>query len=113
MSTTNMTKKRLKIILCAIYVVLISFLLRIHLNQTNQSGKYNVSTFESDNGWGYQIKKGGKVFIFQPYMPCVAGSKPFPDEESALKTGNVVLLKVNGNEDPTITIEELRKIVDI
>ncbi len=53
------------------------------------------------------------MIILQPYMPCITGEKPFPDEKSALAVGKLVLLKIKSNGDPSITMEELNKTIHI
>ncbi|WP_352422636.1 DUF4907 domain-containing protein [Proteiniphilum sp.] len=95
-------------IISIILVVSVSFLFSV---KSKDSGIYNVETFQSANGWGYQITQQGKVIILQSYIPCIKGDHPFPNEKSALETGNIVVAKIRNNEAPSITPEELDKTI--
>ena len=72
---------------------------------------YEVNAFEYNRGWGYQISKNGKVIIYQPCIPCIEGDKSFPDKILAENTGNLVLSKIKNHENPSLTIEEVNKIL--
>ncbi len=114
MNIMNMIrKKNVYLLLCVvvvfIFLIYLSFTLFV---QNKNSAVYTIETFKSDSaGWGYQILKNRKVIILQPYMPCVESEKSFPDERSARETGEFVLTKIENNIAPSITKEELEKIV--
>lgn len=112
MNTMNMTKKLLIIIASGI-IAISSLLYFIYTPKDQGEDIYKVETFESGNGWGYQIKirSNEKVIIQQPYMPCVTGNKPFPDEQSASGTGYLILSKLLNGENPSISIEELESVM--
>lgn len=101
-----------KILIFILPVILIISLLYVCIPSKEENKSiYNVEVFKSGNGWGYQIKSDEKILILQTYMPCVRGNIPFPDKNSALKTGKLVMTKMMNLEDPTITMEELNTIV--
>lgn len=73
---------------------------------------YTIKSFQqSDNTWGYDIYKNGKLTIHQPSIPAVPGNKGFAKKSDAEKTAELVIEKMKmGIMPPTITIEELKKI---
>ena len=72
---------------------------------------YEVALFRNGDGWGYDILRKEKVYIHQPFMPAVEGEKPFPDKVSARKTARLVTRKMKNQKMPSVTPEEIRKIV--
>ncbi|WP_158602565.1 DUF4907 domain-containing protein [Proteiniphilum sp. X52] len=103
-----MTKRILVLIfLFVISIILLTYFLFTLSGENKNTDTYSVRTFKSGNGWGYQINTKEKVIIVQPYMPCITGDQPFPDEKSARVIGELVLSKIRNNEDPSITREEL------
>ena len=115
MNTMNMTKRRVYVYLLFIVVVtLLSYFIFIsHSDKNKSADSYSVETFKSADGWGYQISKHEKTIIVQPFIPCLIGEKPFPDEKSAMKIGELVLSKIRNNGDPSITVEELNNRIRI
>lgn len=73
---------------------------------------FEVDLYKSGNGWGYDITGKGKVRIHQPFMPAIEGEKPFPDKASARKTARMVIRKMKNREMPSVTPEEIRKILE-
>ncbi len=71
---------------------------------------YHLQILQFDHGWGYCIKKNGKPFIYQQYIPALEGNIIFPDRESAYKTGHLVLKKLRKNTLPAISKSDLIKI---
>ena len=72
---------------------------------------YDLSLFRSGDGWGYNIAVKGNVLIHQPFMPAVEGEIPFPDKMSARKTARLVIRKMKNREIPSVTREDIRRIV--
>ena len=72
---------------------------------------YEIDTFRSDPGWGYDILMNNKVYIHQPYMPALEGQVPFNDKQSARKTARLVLKKIRNHKSPALTKEELQSIL--
>lgn len=67
-----------------------------------------LQTFQSGNGWGYQILLNEKVLIYQPSIPSIDSVMPFPSEESARKIGTLVIEKLNKNQNFSITKEDIQ-----
>lgn len=100
-----MTKSYIIIPIVAICIALFSY--RIVTTKNDLS----VETYRVDNGWGYKLVKNSKKIIDQPYMPCIEGNHPFPHEQMALETGELVVEKIKKNEYPAITRNELMVIL--
>lgn len=109
-----MTKRILVLMLLfVISVILLIYFLFTLSGENKNADIYSVRTFKSGDGWGYQINKKEKAIIIQPYMPCIKGNQPFPNEKSALEIGELILSKIKNNEDPSITMEELNDKISI
>ena len=77
------------------------------LNATAEQWSF-VTFMNSDETWGYQILKEGKLYINKPTIPAVQGNKGFKSEEAASKTAEFVILKLElGVMPPSVTIQEL------
>jgi len=72
---------------------------------------YKAELFRSGQGWGYDILKNEKVYIHQPFIPAIEGEVPFSDKRSARKTGKLVISKLMRQKSPTVTKEELERIL--
>ncbi|BES59824.1 DUF4907 domain-containing protein [Dysgonomonas capnocytophagoides] len=92
-------------------IIVIACIFVFNNTKSASSNSVSVETYKVKQGWGYLIRKGQKKIIDQPYMPCIAGNLPFPDEVSAKNTGELVASKVSKDELPTITHDELVKII--
>jgi hypothetical protein len=75
----------------------------------NLKGDHGVKTYRAGDGWGYSIVIKGKEVIKQPFIPAVGGRKPFETRRDAAKTGRMVLKKIQQGQQPTLTVEELKK----
>lgn len=106
-----MTKK---IFITPAILLIVAILVFLIVSKTSIRPKntYKVQTFECNKGWGYEIVENEKTIIYQPYIPCIEESKAFPDEKSALNTGKLVLSKIKNQKNPSITIEELNKVLE-
>ena len=58
--------------------------------------------------WGYQIRMNGKVLIYQPTIPSIDTVIAFPDKESAENIGTLVLNKLAGNRNFSVSREEIQ-----
>ena len=66
-----------------------------------------LETFETQAGWGYQLKADDKVFIRQEQIPAIPGNHSFASKNDAEKTGRFVLQKLKEKRHPFVTIREL------
>jgi hypothetical protein len=79
---------------------------------SNRQG-YSAHVFISGNGWGYNIQKGRKTIIHQPYIPCIAGNVSFENKTTAQKTGDLVVEKLIKKQSPRISKVELEAVLNI
>lgn len=64
-----------------------------------------------NNTYGYLILNAGKPFIKQTNIPGMAGINGFKTKQQAESTAKLVMSKMSqGAEQPTVTLEELKKI---
>lgn len=99
--------KKKALIIFALFAVIIA----VSFAVARRGQFYEVSLFRSGDGWGYDILRKEKVYIHQPFMPAIEGEKPFPDKVSARKTARLVTRKMKNQKMPSVTPEEIRKIV--
>ena len=67
-----------------------------------------LQTFQSGDGWGYQIRMNGTVLIYPPTIPSIDTVTAFPNEESAENIGTLVLNKLAGNRNFSVSREEIQ-----
>jgi hypothetical protein len=77
----------------------------------NRDHHYTVDVIKSEQGWGYNILFDNKLIIHQPYMPAGNGQVAFGDKYSARKIGGLVVKKLQNNQSPSITRDELHSII--
>ncbi|MBW4359596.1 DUF4907 domain-containing protein [Flavobacterium taihuense] len=66
-----------------------------------------IQSIKINNGWGYSITKNEKIIIKQTVIPVIGKNKNFQTEKEALAIGQLVLKKLNANNSPTITKNDL------
>jgi len=101
-----MTDKKKAIIFALLLVIIV-----VSLTLAVRGYFYEVNIFKSGDGWGYDILKKDKVYIHQPFMPAIGGEVPFPDKNTAKKTGNLVVKKIRNHKTPAVTKEEIESII--
>lgn len=62
------------------------------------------------NRYGYQILKGGRIIILQPYVPAVREKSYFSSPEDAIRVGRFVVKRMEDGKDFTITIDDLQQL---
>lgn len=81
----------------------------LHISCTHES-PYSLELINtSENIWGYLILSGEKTIIYQEYIPCIKGNIPFASKSDAKKIGLLVLDKLQNNQRPSCTLEELKE----
>jgi len=65
-----------------------------------------------EEGWGYDIYSGEKKIIHQPFIPAIQGERAFPDEETATNTARFVVQKLIDEGTPSLTVEEVTRILE-
>lgn len=62
------------------------------------------------NGYGYKICRGERAIIVQPFIPAVAGKRPFRSSEEVRRVGNLVIRKIQRGENYAVSRAELIKL---
>ncbi len=77
----------------------------------DENSSVEIKTFRNDSvlgGFGYDIYVDNKLYVHQPHVPAVAGTKGFSSAENATKTGEFVAYKIKHNiTPPSVKPEEL------
>jgi len=81
-------------------------------NKENASSEglrdYKVSSIRLDSTWGYRISQDTVPVIEQKIIPGLPGNAGFNTEQEALKTGRLVVKKLNqGIFPPSVSRQEL------
>ncbi len=104
--------KNIKLIAAFILILIVSIAsVSLYRSYRKSHGVY-VETIKQENGWGYKIYVQGKLMVNQYVMPAIPGNKAFPCEEAARKTADLVVEKVGRREMPTVTPQEVNKILE-
>jgi hypothetical protein len=98
-------QKNLSYTLNLCLIVFLIGLLIIVFYQKEQNLK--VQSIRVANGWGYCIANNDKIIIKQTIIPVISESKSFKTEKEALAVGQLVLQKLDSNNSPTITKNDL------
>lgn len=101
---------KVKILLLSITILLaLSALLLIGYDEREkeENSKFELQTFKTDEGWGYNILLNKKILISQPNIPAIDTVMPFPSEESAKRTGQLVLEKIVNKENFSVSKQEV------
>ena len=102
-----MTKLNKFLLVAAIIAIAAAFTKFVIIFPHHPSQVYSLQVIKLPNGWGYDILKYNKPYIHQTIIPAVEGVMPFPDENSARRTGMLVLEKIHENKSPRITEKEI------
>jgi hypothetical protein len=94
----------------AALLIIISLAVVMYSCQHPRPVHYDLKVVKLEQGWGYEIRKNNKSFIYQQYIPALEGNVAFSDKKSAKKTGKFVLTKLRNNQLPSLTIPELKQL---
>ncbi|MCW0482341.1 DUF4907 domain-containing protein [Gaoshiqia sediminis] len=97
---TNWKSMKLK----RVIILLVGGLL---LFSCQRDSKPKLEVFQTEKGWGYVVKKSDHVVIHQGIIPAVPGNQSFSTKEDAEKIGQLVLKKINDDQHPSLTVNEL------
>ncbi len=92
-------------------IVILFFILIALTDCRGREYPYTIQTFRSSQGWGYDILLNDKVYIHQPNIPAVEGQVPFNSKKSAEQTARLMVKKLKEHKVPSVTKEELEKII--
>ena len=75
------------------------------------NAEVEIRTFENDinlKGYGYDIYLNQKIYVHQPHIPAIAGSRGFSTPDYAKRTGEFVAYKIKHNiMPPSVSPKEL------
>jgi len=79
--------------------------------QITQRVNYEISTLHLLKGWGYQIRKNGKLILDQPTIPGRPGLNGFQSQEDAQKVAELVVSKLKAQVfPPTVNEDDLKNL---
>jgi hypothetical protein len=65
---------------------------------------------QTSYGWGYDIMAGERKYIEQKFIPAIPGKQGFKSPEDAMLVGNLVIKKIISNQEPTISVKDLKEL---
>ncbi len=71
---------------------------------------YSYEVYKVEDGYGYHIMKGEKVFIQQNFIPTHQGYQPFVEEEHAEKAARLVIDKLKNKQVPALSADDIEEI---
>lgn len=89
------------------YSGIIAIITILLLVACNKKENFHVESIKTATGWGYTIATDEKIIIKQTVIPVINSYKSFTTEKDALKTGKLVVKKLEANLSPTITKKDL------
>ena len=66
-------------------------------NEQTPKRAVDLSYFETEFGWGYNIKINGKNYIHQIHLPCECGGEGFKTKEKAVLAAEFLKQKIENN----------------
>lgn len=73
---------------------------------------YTYHVYEVGGGYAYQIKKSGKVFIQQDFVPTLENYQPFKEKEHAQKAAKLMVDKLKAKKVPALSAPEINEIIN-
>lgn len=66
-----------------------------------------LAAVQTDSGWGYRIWHHRQPVIYQVSIPAIPGHHPFRSKADALRTGSLVMRKLQHGQSPAVSRREL------
>ncbi len=104
---------RKSLLITGIVVLLIAFAFGLFnkvIAKEPKADEPKVEVYKEENGYAYKILYNDKVIINQPFIPAVPGKFVFCTEEDAQKTGELVKNRFILNENPTISVKDIKRL---
>lgn len=74
---------------------------------------FQLQTFRTGEGWGYEILFENKVLIHQPHIPALPGQQRFVRKQDAEAVGQTVIQKLQaGIMPPAVTTAEVLELIE-
>jgi hypothetical protein len=73
--------------------------------------RFDITTVQGANGWGYQIRQNGKLIINQPTIPGRPGTAGFLTQQEAQSVAEFVKSKLLAKVfPPTVSEDDLKNL---
>ena len=76
----------------------------------SSASSFSMEVIEVSGGYGYQISHNNHITIFQPFIPCISGKKPFMEKRDAEQIGQLVMKRMKNGESYTVTLADLESL---
>ena len=101
------------IIAAAVIISAVIFIFGRPQSKTNNKHQFSYTTFNQASGWGYEVLVDGRIFIHQDYVPVLAAKQGFSKKKYAEEAAGLVIKKLQHNQLPTLTTNDLRQICSL
>jgi hypothetical protein len=108
MKTLSIKEKR--VLYPLLFIILGAIIIFNLIRITSNSGPEKVVPYKVENGWGYRILRNNVAVVDQPFIPLLPGKTPFPSRRKAMKTGKLVLSRLQHRQIPVITFKDLEEL---
>ncbi len=80
-------------------------------SKAKEVATYGINSYQTSNGWAYQISQNGKLIIDQPTIPGRPGTQGFKTEIDARNVANLVCNKLKAKIfPPTVSEDDLKNL---
>jgi len=90
-------------------VFLISAITSVDYLVSRTQRVFELEVIESEEGWGYQILRRGKLLIRQDHIPGIADKRPFKTREDAERVGHLVIQRLDQGKSPRVSKKDLNE----
>jgi Domain of unknown function (DUF4907) len=105
----NVKSKYLILFILILSGSLIGFIV-LKTNFSSRPEVYKTSVYKINDGYGYSISYHNKLIIKQDIIPGIQTNQSFCNANDAQKVANLVKEKLNNNESPNISLQELKSL---
>jgi|SRR5512133_2199926 hypothetical protein len=102
--------KRKRVLYPLLFIILGAIIVFNVIRISSASGPEKVVAYQVENGWGYRILRNNMAVVDQPFIPLLPGKTPFPSRRKAMKTGKLVLSRLQRHQIPVITLKDLEEL---
>lgn len=101
------SRKALGSLIILLPLLLILFCFRAREMGSRHEVQPELQTFQLRDGWGYKVLMNKKVMIYQPTIPAIDSTRPFPTEASARRIGTLVVERIKNNQSFSISTDDI------
>tara|TARA_R110002074_G_scaffold215713_7_gene385536 strand:- start:571 stop:882 length:312 start_codon:yes stop_codon:yes gene_type:complete len=88
-------------------MLIVGFNLLSKLKEESRINDLTINIYDIDYGFGYNISVNDKILIKQSSIPAIQDIRYFSTKKDAYKVANLVVSKLENNQYPTISLQEL------